>query len=67
MKNKISISDFTFKVSGYGHYEVTYTSPLTGKEWTKVTNNMPLIDSTRNADSPKVKDLVALKNLIKNV
>lgn len=31
---KISITDFEFKVTGYGHYNVTYTSPVTGKQWT---------------------------------
>lgn len=30
--NKISTTDFRFLPSGYGHYRVTYTSPVTGKE-----------------------------------
>lgn len=51
--NKISNSDFSFMPSGYGHYKVTYTSPVTGKKWTTVTNDMPLIDATKNADEPK--------------
>lgn len=67
MKTKISISDFTFRIVGYGHYRVTYTSPVTGKQWSATTNNMPLIDATKNADDPKVKDLVALKRLCKNL
>lgn len=67
MKTKISISDFSFSPSGYGHYKVTYTSPITGKEWKTVTNNMPLIDETKNAESPKIKDLNRLKFTCKNL
>ena len=66
MKTKISISDFCFSPSGFGHYKVTYTSPVTGKVWSKITNNMPMIDATKNADNPKRKDLEALKFLVKN-
>lgn len=67
MRTKISISDFTFRIIGYGQYRVTYTSLVTGKQWSATTNNMPLIDATKNADDPKVKDLVALKRLCKNL
>lgn len=63
---KIQLSDFTFRFAGYGHYKVTYTSPVTGKEWTTTTNNMPLIDCTKNAESPLKKDLNHLKNVCKN-
>ncbi len=66
MTQKISISDFSFVFSGYGHYKVTYTSPTNGKQWAKVTNNMPLIDVTKNADEPKRKDLEELKYLVKH-
>ena len=66
MKNSIKLSDFSFQFSGYGHYKVTYTSPVTGKSWTKTTNNMPLIDATKNADEPKKVDLNKLKNVCKN-
>ena len=52
--------------SGYGHYKVTYTSPTTGKQWTKITSNMPLIDATKNAEEPKQKDLNELKRLLKH-
>ena len=62
---KISISDFSFMPSGYGHYKVTYTSPVTGKSWTTVTSNMPLIDATKNADEPKRCDLERLKRVVK--
>lgn len=30
MRAKTSIYDFSFIPSGYGHYKVTYTSPVTG-------------------------------------
>lgn len=67
MASKISKSDFTFQFSGYGHYRVTYQSPTTGKIWTTVTNNMPLIDATKNEDYPKKKDLEMLKFICKNM
>ena len=63
---KIDISDFQFQFSGYGHYKVTYTSPLTFKSWEKVTSNMPLIDATKNAENPKRCDLEDLKRLCKS-
>lgn len=63
---KITISDFSFSFLGYGHYKVTYTSPMTGKQWINTTNNMPLIDLTKNADEPRRCDLEALKILVKN-
>jgi hypothetical protein len=52
--------------AGYGHYEVTYTSPVTGKEWMKVLNDMTLIDATKNEDEPKQSDLNALKRIVKS-
>jgi hypothetical protein len=63
---KTQLSDFTFRPSGRGHYKVTYASPITGKKWTTTTNNMPLIDATKNAERPKRKDLNYLKNICKN-
>ena len=62
---KISIVHFTFLPSGYGHYKVTYRSPVTFKEWTTVTSDMPLIDATKNAEEPKRKDLEELKRIVK--
>ena len=62
---KTKLSDFSFTPSGYGHYKVTYTSPITGKSWTCTTNDMPLIDSTKNADDPKQSDLETLKRKCK--
>ncbi len=63
---RISILDFSFQFAGYGHYDVYYISPATGKRWKTRTSNMPLIDATRNADRPKQKDLIQLKQLCKN-
>lgn len=65
MKKQISISDFRFLPSGYGHYKVTYRSPITGKSWTATTNNMPLIDATKNSDNPSILDLNSLKRICK--
>jgi hypothetical protein len=62
---KTTISDFTFVFAGYGHYTVTYTSPITGKKWTHTTNNMPLIDNTKNSDNPKQNELECLKRMCK--
>lgn len=59
-------SDFQFFKSGHGHYNVIYTSPVTSKKWAKVTDNMPLIDATKNEDAPKRKDLEMLKFICKN-
>lgn len=67
MKKAISISDFSFMFSGYGHYRVTYCSPVTGKTWSRVTSDMPLIDATKNAEQPKIKDLQTLKRIAKGL
>ncbi len=66
MNNFNLIRCFDFQFSGYGHYKVTYTSPVTGRKWETVTNNMPLIDATKNSDNPLKKDLTTLKNICKN-
>ena len=66
MINKICISDFRFEFSGYGHYKVTYTSPVTRKSWSVVTNDMRIIDDTKNADDPKKSRLNDLKKLCKS-
>lgn len=66
MKSKTEIWDFEFKSVGFGHYDVTYTSPTTGKQWTKTISDMRIIDATKNEDEPKRKDLNHLKWLCKN-
>ncbi|WP_430900505.1 MULTISPECIES: hypothetical protein [unclassified Paraflavitalea] len=65
MTTSISKSDFKFEFHGYGHYKVTYTSPKTGKSWTTVTNDMGIIDDTKNEPDPKKKDLIWLKKICK--
>lgn len=66
MKKSIQLSDFNFKFAGYGHYQVTYTSPVTLKSFTITTNNMSIIDDTKNADEPKKSDLLQLKKICKS-
>jgi hypothetical protein len=62
---KTQINNFSFEFTGYGHYKVTYTSPSTGKQWTKTLDNMGIIDKTKNADYPTVASLNQLKKLVK--
>ena len=63
---KLQLSDFDFQMSGHGHYKVTYTTPSRGLVYSAVTNNMPLIDATKNCeDAPKMDDLIALRNTCK--
>ena len=62
---KTEITDFSFEFKGYGAYKVTYTSPVTGEEFSSTTSDMMLIDLTKNADEPKRVDLNALKALCK--
>lgn len=62
----ITISDFDFQFASYGRYRVTYTSPVTRKRWKCSTNDMPLIDCTKNSDSPKRVDLERLKRACKS-
>jgi hypothetical protein len=61
----IELSDFNFTFNGYGHYKVTYTSPFTGKKWSKVISDMTIIDQTKNSDNPLKKDLNILKSIVK--
>lgn len=63
---RLSIYDFRFKPTGYGRYEVTYTSPKTGKQWKASTTDMMLIDDTKNADEPKQVDLRRLLYIVKH-
>src|SRR5690554_3221376 len=64
---KTTIENFTFRPAGYGHYKVIYTSPTTGKMWSRTIDDMPLIDATKNADEPKRKDLNILKRKCKGL
>lgn len=66
MKTKTQLSDFNFIQSCYGRYKVTYTSPVTMKQWSTIVSDMTIIDATKNADEPKRKDLERLKQICKN-
>jgi hypothetical protein len=66
MKNNISIHNFRFEFLVRGHYNVTYTSPVTYKSWARVVNDMPLVDGTKNSECPKIKDLNKLKKYVKS-
>lgn len=63
--NQISISDFSFRFVGYGTYSVTYQSHVTKKTWSTRTNDMRLIDATKNSENPKKIDLIKLKKACK--
>ena len=41
----ISRYDFQFEFAGYGHYKVTYISPVTNKKWTRTISDMTIIDA----------------------
>lgn len=66
MRTKIEKSDFRFEFAGYGRYKVSYTSPTTRKVWTHTTNDMELIDATKNEEYPMRKDLEILKRVVKH-
>lgn len=63
---RLSINDFRFKLTGYGRFEVTYTSPKTGKQWKTSTTDIRLIDDTKNAEEPRQFDLRRLLHLVKH-
>lgn len=66
MRTKVRLSDFSFIKKGYGLYIVIYESPVTGKCWSTMINDMTLIDATLNSDEPTAKDLNMLKWMCKN-
>lgn len=66
MRTKVRLSDFSFIKKGYGLYRVIYESPVTGKCWSTMINDMTLIDATLNADEPTAKNLNMLKWMCKN-
>ena len=68
MKNSIHISDFNFQFAGYGHYKVTYISPVTLKSFSTTTSNMSIIDATKNENPDDIKkcDLIELKRICKS-
>jgi len=65
MNTKVNITDFDFTIASYGRYNVTYTSPVTGKQWTAAITDMELIDATKNAVDPRRCGLEQLKRVCK--
>jgi hypothetical protein len=65
-KKGISISDFYFQDAGDGAYLVIYVSPTTKRGWSTLVKDMTLIDATKNAITPKIKDLEKLRKIVKN-
>lgn len=63
---KINLTDFNFKPVAYGCWLVTYTSPITGKIWTRITSNQAIIDLTKNTENPKQKHLRRLERITKS-
>jgi hypothetical protein len=63
MRTLLSITDFRFILSGYGHYVVIYTDSK-GKEYSKTIDNMSLVDATKNADYPKQSDMRELRRQV---
>ena len=56
-------ADFTFNQTGYGRYEVTYTSPTTGKKYTCTTTSIETIDFLKNKENAKQKYQFEIKHL----
>lgn len=67
MAIKVKITDFVFEFAGHGHYGVTYCYPISGKRITATIDDMTIIDSTKNEDYPKSKDLQQLKRTVKRL
>jgi hypothetical protein len=61
---KTSKSDFRFTQTGYGRYDVHFTSNK-GRVYGCSVTDMTIIDATKNSDNPKRKDLEALKRKCK--
>jgi len=58
------ITDFTFRYAGPGRYQVTYTDHK-GKNWTRIVNDMRLIEDTMNSYKPRISRLEDLKRNVK--
>ena len=57
--------DFNFVHLSYGRHLVQYISPTTGLVWTRETDDMLMIDSVKNKEQPRRKDMTYLKKFIK--
>lgn len=68
MYSNVLVTDFgTFvkNPSGYGHFRINFES-ISGKEYKIVTSDTRLLDRAFGAENPLKKDIVNLKNLVKN-
>jgi hypothetical protein len=64
---KIDIGDFYLRFVGNGYYRISFFSPITNKEWTKLITDMEIIDEfkgTETNDHTQVR-LKWLKSYIK--
>lgn len=61
-KKKLSKGNFDFQFTGYGHYQVMYTT-ATGRQYGCTTTDMFIIDATKNEPDPLQKDLRALARM----
>lgn len=59
------LSCFSFEFTGYGHYRVTYTTPVRGDYWIATITDMPLIDATKNSEWAKLEDIKHLRYTVK--
>lgn len=68
MAKKTQISDFRFQFLSAGHYSITYTSPVTDKEFRIVTTDMQIVDEFKGTETNDHthKRLNWLKSYIKN-
>lgn len=65
INNRISKSDFNFLKVGYGRWEVTYTSPVTGKEWRTETTDTRIVDDILHEDEPTQRRMNEVKKFVK--
>lgn len=63
-QSRASIADFKFVFAGYGHYLIYYTAPATGQIFKRLTDDMPLIDATKNTEEPLQADIDKLLRFV---
>lgn len=66
VERRESLSNFSKKVSGYGHFKVSYRSPKTGKIWSRtIESNSNLFHDVFEVENPSLKALNNLKKFVK--
>jgi hypothetical protein len=67
MATKTKITDFYIRFVGAGHYRISYNSPVTQKEWTKLVTDMTIVDEFKGTETSNhtQKRLNWLKKFIK--